>query len=322
MAIITFNGGGSGATSNKGSSADLEAYKEHEMELRRQENRNQETDAKCRIFCQDGFMTAEESTRFIDGHRKGLKKEEAKFYEFEINLSEGEQSAMFRNCTTEAEKEKIFQDYIRNVVMEEYARNFKGYTGKTGAAIEFHKGDICWTAAIHTERNGREAVKWKQEHPGMDRADWHAHITVAHRTLDQTRSISPKKNQRTSNRGSCQGYFDRNSFRERIEQTIDILFGYERPVADTIRHRQQQREKEKIENKDFFNKAQERVNLALENGAKNARERIARALQKKHMEAEEIKSIQERERKIRQARLKSENKESTKGKKKNGGFRR
>ena len=289
MAIVTFNGGGGGHTANKGSCADLEAYKEHEKLLRAQEGRAQQTNAKCDIFGADGIMSAEESTRFIDAHRKGLKKDEAKFYEFEINLSEGEQLAMFRDCSTEAQKEKVFQDYIRNVVMEEYARNFKGYTDKFGAAVEFHKENICWTAAIHTERYGVEAVKWKREHPDMDRSDWHAHVTVAHRTMDQTRSISPKKNQRSSNKGSCQGFFDRNSFRERIEQTIDMHFDYERPLSDTLRDRQDRRLRQETLLNDV------NCDQAKKQGHDAAIARIAAVKRRKHMEAEALKARLDRE---------------------------
>lgn len=293
MAIVTFNGGGGGHTANKGSCADLEAYKEHEKELRTQEGRAMETNAKCSIFGAEGLMSAEESTRFIDGHRKGLKKDEAKFYEFEVNLSEGEQLAMFRNCSTEAQKEQVFQDYIRNVVMEEYAQNFKGYLDKAGNTIEFHKENICWTAAIHTERYGDEATKWKKEHPNMERADWHAHVTVAHRTMDQTRSISPKKNQRSSNKGSCQGFFDRNNFRQRIEQTIDIHFGYDRPLSDTLQGRQEQhsrREKAKVVALDDVN-----CDQAKKQGHDAAMARIAAVKMRKHMEAEALKARLEKE---------------------------
>lgn len=293
MPVITFNGGGSGHTSNKGSCADLEAYKEHEKELRAQENRDQEANAKCQIFGAEGTMSAEESTRFIDSHKKGLKKDEAKFYEFEINLSEGEQLAMFQNCATEAQRERLFQEYVRKVVMEEYAQNFKGYTDKSGNAIEFHKEDVCWTAVVHTERTGQEAQKWKKEHPDMQRADWHAHITVAHRTMDQTRSISPKKNQRSSNKGSCQGYFDRNSFRQRIELSIENYFGYSRPLADSLKGRQQKLAAEEQRKESLMNDVD--CNQAKRIGHIAAMERIAAIKQKKHLEAERLKEQMEKE---------------------------
>lgn len=293
MAIVTFNGGESGHTANKGSCAELEKYKEHENELRSQEDRLQVSNAKCRIFGADGIMSSEESTRFIDGHRKGLRKDEAKFYEFEINLSEGEQQAMFKDCASEAQKEKAFQEYIRNVAMEEYAQNFKGYADKAGNTIDFHKENICWTAVIHTERYGTEAVKWKKEHPDMPRADWHTHITVAHRTMDQARSISPKKNQRSSNKGSCQGYFDRNSFRQRIEQTIDMHFGYDRPLSDTLNGRQEQRNKNEKERMALLNDVN--CERAKKQGHDEAMARIAAVKQRKHMEAEALKARLERE---------------------------
>lgn len=321
MAIIIFNGGGNGYTGNRSSSANLETYKEHEKELRQKENRNQEINAKCRIFGEDGFLSAEESTQLIDGHRKGLKKDDAKFYEFEVNLSEGEQAAMFRNCATEAEKEKFFQDFVRNVVMEEYAQNFKGYYDKAKNTIEFHKDDICWSAVIHTERQGQEAMRWKKEHPGMIRADWHAHVTVAHRTKDQTRSISPKKNQRTANGGTCQGYFDRNNFRERIEKTIDRLFGYNRPASDTINYRYQQREEEKREN----NNVDLIISQAGERGRAKAREIFNKILQQKHMEAEKLKIKMKREaeeRTAKQYQVVQKIKKSANGTKKNGGLKR
>lgn len=299
MPVVTFNGGGSGHTSNKGSCADLEAYKEHEKELRAQENRAQEANAKCQIFGAEGAMTAEESTRFIDSHRKGLKKDEAKFYEFEINLSEGEQLAMFKDCATEAQKEEIFQNFIRNEVMEEYAQNFKGYTDKSKKPIEFHKEDICWTAVIHTERSGQEAQKWRKEHPDMQRADWHAHVTVAHRTMNQTRSISPKKNQRSSNKGSCQGYFDRNNFRQRIEQAIDMRFGYKRPLSDSLQGRQQKLATNEQHKQQQLNDVN--FNQAKKNGTDAAHQRIASVKRRKHLEAQRLKEQMEREAKERKA---------------------
>lgn len=293
MAIVTFNGGGNGHTANKGSCAELEKYKEHEHELRSQENRAKEENAKCQIFGADDIMSSEESTRLIDGHRKGLRKDEAKFYEFEINLSEGEQQAMFKGCTSEAQKEKTFQEYIRNVLIEEYAQNFKGYTDKAGNTIDFHKDDICWTAVIHTERYGKESLKWKKEHPDMPRADWHAHITVAHRTMDQARSISPRKNQRSSNKGSCQGYFDRNNFRQRIERTIDMHFGYDRPLSDTLNGRQEQRNKREKARMALLNDVN--CDQAKKQGRDAAMEIIAAVKRRKHLEAEALKARLEME---------------------------
>ena len=312
MAIVTFNGGGSGHTANKGSSADLQMYLEHEMQLRVQDGRTQTDNARCQLFGADGIMSAEESTRLIDGHRKGLKKDEAKFYEFEINLSEGEQMAMFRKCATEAEKEQVFQDYVRNEVMAEYARNFKGYTDKSGNPIEFQKEDICWSAAIHTERYGDEANKWKKEHPNMERADWHAHITVAHRTMDQTRSISPKKNQRSSNKGSCQGYFDRNSFRQCIEQTIDRRFGYERPLSDTLHGRKEQRINQEKVKKASLNDLN--CDQAKKQGHDAAMQRIAAVKMRKHMEAEALKARLDKEAAERRAAAAAKRQEEEKAK--------
>ena len=49
-----------------------------------------------------------------------------------------------------------------------------------------------------------------------------------------TRSLSPTRNHRSENKGSCQGGFDRNAFRKEIERAIEEKYSYCRTSADTI----------------------------------------------------------------------------------------
>lgn len=216
---VNINGGGSGKTANKGSASDLAIYGEHEHLERESEHRLGVRDAKCMWFDEAGNLTSEEVTVKIDNNKKGLKKDDAKFYEFEICPSMEEQSAMFKGCKTDRQREEVFKAYIRERVMEDYARNFKGYKGK-----DFHKENICWAAVIHTER---------KQSPG--RGDgWHSHVIVSHRTADMKTSISPRKNQRSENKGRCQGYFDRCEFIRTCEQSFDERFKYDRPQEQTF----------------------------------------------------------------------------------------
>ena len=220
------NGGGSGKTANKGSAVNLAVYGEHEHLEREAHNRLGAEDAHCLWFDQDKNLTADEVTDKIDKNRKGLRATDAKFYEFEVCPSADEQRKMFQGCRTDAERERVFQTYIKEQVMEDYAQNFQGYKGK-----EFHKEDICWAGVIHTDREQRKGPE----------GNWHAHIVVSHRTADMKNSISPKRNQRAENGGRCQGYFDRKAFQTTMEENFDKRFAYERKREETFAYKLEQK---------------------------------------------------------------------------------
>ena len=228
MAIVNFAGGGKGKTANKGSCADLMAYLLHEQEERSRVGIRQIFDAQSCLF--DAFsdmVPLDDAVQKIDFNRKGLKKDEAKFYYADVNFSEEELAAIFRGLDTDADKEAAIRQYIRDTFIPTYAANFIGYKDKAGNAIRFKAGDIVWAAAVHSRRLDRYGHL--KEGPG-----WHAHVVMSRRNQGMTRSLSPTRNQRSENKGSCQGGFDRNAFRKQIELAIEEKYGYNRPVADTI----------------------------------------------------------------------------------------
>ena len=228
MAIVNFAGGGKGKTANKGSSADLMAYLLHEQEERSRSGHAQLFDAQSCLFdASSDRLSLDDAIHKIDYNRKGLKKDEAKFYYADVNFSEDELASIFRGCETDADKEDAIRQFIRDTFVPNYAANFTGYKDKSGSEIKFKAEDIVWAAAVHSRRLDRFGKV--KDGPG-----WHAHVVMSRRNQGMTRSLSPTRNQRSENKGSCQGGFDRNAFRKQIELAIEKKYSYDRPIADTI----------------------------------------------------------------------------------------
>lgn len=228
MPIVNFAGGGKGKTSNKGSSADLMTYLLHEQEERSRSGQTQIFDAQSCLFDATSDMVAlDDAVRKIDYNRKGLKKDEAKFYYSDINFSEDELASILKGCRTDSEKEAAIRQFIRENYIPTYAANFVGYKDKSGQAINFEADDIVWVAAVHSRRLDRFGKV--KDGPG-----WHAHVVMSRRNKGMTRSLSPTRNHRSENKGSCQGGFDRNAFRKEIERAIEEKYSYRRTSADTI----------------------------------------------------------------------------------------
>ena len=228
MPIVNFAGGGKGKTANKGSCADLMAYLLHEQEERRGAGVVQLFDAQSCLFdATVDQLALDAAIQKIDYNKKGLKKDEAKFYYADIDFSEEELVSIFEGFETDADKEDAIRRFVRDTFIPLYAANFDGYKDKSGNAIKFKADDIVWAAAIHSRRLDRFGKI--KEGPG-----WHAHVVMSRRNLGMTRSLSPTRNQRKENKGSCQGGFDRNEFRRKIEMAIEEKYSYRRPIEDTI----------------------------------------------------------------------------------------
>lgn len=116
---------------NKGSSGKLMNYLE-------KENEGKEENEQQRFFNHSANkITADEAQTMIDGNRKNIGKNEAKFYMLSINPSHKEQQHLIERITgrkvdslqelTATEKEQVFVEVKRytNEVMGEYARNFE-----------------------------------------------------------------------------------------------------------------------------------------------------------------------------------------------------
>lgn len=331
MPIINFAGGGKGKTANKGSCSELMAYLLHEQEERRQYGQIQLFDAKSCLFdATTDQLPLEDAINKIDFNRKGLKKTDAKFYYTDINFSEGELASMLAGCQTDAEKEDVVRRFVRDTFIPMYAANFVGYKDKKGDTVEFKADDIVWAAAIHSRRLDRHGNL--KEGPG-----WHAHVVISRRNQGMTRSISPTRNERQEHRGSCQGGFDRNEFRRKIEKAIEEKYSYNRPIADSMELRvdiphmsfedlktqvnalmmyglqlqmeaeekRKAKEKAALEAAEAKRKAEEQARREAERAAKEAEEKAkAEAAKKKAEEEKAAKETAEAKRKAEEAAAK------------------
>ena len=160
---------------NKGSSARLTDYMEHEAKKQGQTGQYFSRDA-------DGIGKQEVTGR-IDGNVKGLKKEDSKFYSLIVSPSEPE----LKHIGSDAGKLK---QYTRQV-MENYAANFKLAGGRT-----LESKDLVWYAVVHRERQYsgtdtqvREGRARSGERKQGDQT--HIHIIVSRRDAGQKTSLTP-----------------------------------------------------------------------------------------------------------------------------------
>lgn len=157
----------------------------------------------------------------IDRNRKGLGKNDAKFYTGSINFSEDELLFIGNDAG------KIKEYTIK--VMEQYAQIFnKGITidnvnwfGKM-EYYRYFKGD--------DDEVIKGSAKQGQEKLGLQS---HVHILIGHKTVDGKMKISPKTNHKNTQKGPIQGGFNRDLFKEESEKIFDELFGYLRPLDES-----------------------------------------------------------------------------------------
>lgn len=157
----------------------------------------------------------------IDGNRKGLGKNDAKFYTGSINFSE-EELRFIGN-----EPDKIKEYSIK--VMEQYAQNFN-----RGITIN----DLNWFAKIEQSRyykgDDPEVIAGTRKQGEVKEGlNTHVHFIVGRKTIDGRMKISPKTNHRDTQKGPIKGGFDRDEFKHLCENTFDEMFGYLRPLEES-----------------------------------------------------------------------------------------
>lgn len=187
---------------NKGSSAFLVAYLQHEAKGKEE---------SLRFFNEEaGNIPPEEVQQRIDYNVKGLRKTESKFIALVLSPSAEE----LRHIGNDEEKLKQFTSRA----MQHYAENFQLKAGKTiGSA------DLLWFGAIHhhrtykgTEREVKEGKKKSGElKPGMN---MHVHIIVSKRDRKQQITLSPFGNR---------SRFDMNSWQRRNQESFNRMFGFQ-----------------------------------------------------------------------------------------------
>lgn len=255
------------ANKNRGSVRDLVQYLE-------KENQGKDPADKEYFFNHtDDIVFPEEVISVIDNNRKGLKKDETKFYEMSLSFSQPEISAMRQQHAQLTDRHRAIREYIRNT-MNTYADHFdRGLTAKDVvyfAKIESNRiypnrpySDETKMSYSHNFKVKAEISKlisdgklvkakamerqYIRDHagtiilPGQTKTgNTHVHIVVSRRDVTQKISLSPLAN-------SPGGYnklngrlvkigFERDPFVEKLEKLFDQHFSYSRNGHEKYRN--------------------------------------------------------------------------------------
>ncbi|WP_299758689.1 DUF5712 family protein [uncultured Pontibacter sp.] len=204
---IKILGGGSGTYANRGSSAALVNYLQHEDLERLREGQAAEP-----FFDQERErVSAREAVYRLDHNKGQLGKNDAKFYALIVSPSEKELKHM---GTTKEEQARALKAYVREQVLPAYAANFnKGLDAK----------DILYYGKVHHERDGQTG-----------REEMHAHLIVSRKDMANKVKLSPMTNHRATGKGAVRGGFDREAFVSACEERFDRQTGYQREQQESF----------------------------------------------------------------------------------------
>lgn len=241
---------------NKGSVSALANYLEKEdlnMEKRAIEN-DKLPNPRTGFFSQnrEGLLKSEVISS-IDTNKKGLGKNDAKFYSITFSPSEKEQKALLKNITgrkinsvKELSRnelkayEKTLQEFTR-LAMNEYASNFKRDGLTTGKQLLYF-GKI--EHLRHYKGTDKE-VKKGEKNSGSPKAglQTHIHLIVGRKDIEMKFKLSPLANERGHKNNSklngkkVQRGFDRNLFNIKAEKLFDLQFNYARNTEEKVEYR-------------------------------------------------------------------------------------
>lgn len=196
-----------GTYNNAGGCRKLAQYLEHE-DLERMEKG---------IYTEGFFNLTEENLyktqviEDIDTNIGQLLKTDAKFYAIHVSPSEKELKTMGR---TEQEQAKAMKQYVREVFIPEYAKNFN-----KGLSAE----DIKFYGKIHFDRNRSD-----------NELNMHCHLIVSRKDQSNKVKISPLTNHKNTKKGAIKGGFDRTNLFQQAETGFDRLFSYQRDLQETF----------------------------------------------------------------------------------------
>ncbi len=149
----------------------------------------------------------------IDGNIGQLLKTDAKFYAIHVSPSEKELRAM---GNTEQEQAEAMKQYIREVVIPEYAKNFN-----KGLSAE----DIKFYGKIHFSRDRSN-----------NELNMHCHLIVSRKDQSNKKKLSPLTNHKDTKKGTVKGGFYRKNLFQQVEQGFDKLFGYNRQLTECFEY--------------------------------------------------------------------------------------
>ena len=218
--------GGSGLSNRSGSCGGLVAYLEKEQ-LGQWFGRDVEG--------VPGYQVTAE----LDVNKRNLGREDDKYYQIVLAPSKSE----LAHFGSDPEALKAFT----RSAMEAYAQNF-------GKGIESR--DLVWYAKIEHSRNydytDRAVQLGEQAKGGLKVGDQtHIHVSVSRtenlKTYRQDLAeglherknpyhLSPLTNHKGTTKGVVLGGFERNGFSQRVEQSFDQRFSYERGLTESFRY--------------------------------------------------------------------------------------
>lgn len=200
----------------------------------------------------DGLMKSD-VINFIDNNKKGLGKNDSKFYAINIAPSGKEQQYILKNITGKEiqsidnlsknelqQYEIILKDYSRKT-MNEYAAHFKRDNLKNGNQLLYF-GKIEHNRHYRGNdldvKNGK--VKSGELKPGLNT---HIHIIMSRKDKEMKYKLSPLANDKGHNKKcitngkQVQRGFDRNLFNIKAEMLFDKRFSYKRELSEKVEYR-------------------------------------------------------------------------------------
>lgn len=189
----------------------------------------------------------------IDNNKKGLTRNDSKFYAINIAPSEKEQQHLLKQITGKDNIESIsdlstkdlnvyeahLKEYSRKV-MDEYASHFKRDGLKDGAQLVYFGKIEHQRYYKGTDENVKKGfVKSGEKKPGLNS---HIHIIVSRKDNSMRWKLSPLANDKgskkciTNNRRVQRG-FDRNLFNIKSETLFDKQFSYGRKLEEKAEYR-------------------------------------------------------------------------------------
>lgn len=196
---------------NTGSCAAYAYYLEHENNWKKDNGQRKDL---IPFYDQDGNpVSVGTAINTIDGNRKGLHIDDAKFFSLVINPSEKEIAKM---GTTREERIKALEKMVEKM-MDRYAVGF----GKDG--IKGHN-DLLYFYTIH---------EYREDEEGNLRPGIHVHIIISRKDINGKYKLSPMTNHRGETTGVIKSGFNRDAFYRDCESIFDTAFDYQRRINES-----------------------------------------------------------------------------------------
>ena len=265
---------------NKGSSNALATYLEKEDVLKEHEalKNGELPEPRTGFFNhQEEGVFKNEVIRSIDYNKKGLGRNDAKFYAITLSPSQSEQKHLLKSITgreinnvdnlsrnERKQYEKLLVDFTRKS-MDEYASHF----GREG----LESGDqLVYFGKIEHYRYAKgtdNLVKFGELRSGEKKRglQTHIHVIVSHKDKEQKRKISPMATERDGANSKLNGErtkrgFDRNLFNIKAEKVFDQAYTYSRRIDEKVEYRiQADKDPSKFQHIQLENKLEKRHSL-------------------------------------------------------------